>query len=604
MNRKPFRYMIALLLASVLLAGLAVTAAATEGGEDPAPGQEPTGETTPDPSGEPTADPTPDPTPIPAAEPPRITADLPGTLGVPTGGTITLTVRASGEGLAYQWFKDGQILPEYTGDTVQVSNAQPANAGLYYCFVHNAAGGAESTGCTVMIVTPPQLTRDISPTSLTLNEGDTISLTAAADGENMAVHWFYKKGDAEIHEFPGQNGAALTVTAGPEHNGADFFAQFINEAGAVVTSFCHVTVNKASAEPPRITKDPQGEVVPERGSAIFIAHAEGAASCTWRFLSGGGASYDYDKVGTMFPGLVITGGDTDTITLSGIPAELNGWRVACLFRSAGGETLSGAASIQVQRTGSAVSITAQPKGATLAVDEDPDFTLSVSAMATDGGILAYQWYSASTNSAAAMRSIPGATDSSYRPAQTEGTVYYRVGITATGGGVTSEPVYSSTVPVSFTTKKEHQHTYSTVWEHNDLSHWHQCVCGDHADEAMHTYQWTVITEPTQTADGQQKGECTVCGYETVQPIPAGSAPVTTAPPAAKSAEHSRGWLLWLVGALALAVVGTAAFLILRVLRAPEEDDDAFYEDDADETGPEEDSAEEDKETTRSFDWRR
>ena len=208
------------------------------------------------------------------------------------------------------------------------------------------------------------------------------------------------------------------------------------------------------------------------------------------------------------------------------------------------------------------------------------------------------------NSAAAMKSIPGAPESTYQPPRAEGTTYYRVSVTVTSGGVTSEPVYSATVPVSFTTKKDHEHTYSSVWEHNDLSHWHQCVCGDHADAELHTYQWTVITEPTQTADGQQKGECTVCGYETVQPIPAGSAPVTTAPPAAKSAGHSRGWLLWLVGALALAIVGTAVFLILRVLRAPEEDDDAFYEDDADETAPEEDGEEADQEPTRPFTWRR
>ncbi len=581
MRNRIVRYTVAALLAALLLAGLSAGALAAEAGGDGEGPIETSAEPDPTPTSEPEPTPTPTPTVPPASEPPTITADLPGTLAVPVGGSFTLSVTAVGDDLQYQWYKDGSQLPGQTGASLQVTGAELAHAGRYFCYVQNSAGATESSGCAVKVLTAPVITQDVSPTTLTLNAGDTITLTAAASGENMAIHWFYKKGDTELREIAGQTGTTLSITAAEEHNGADFYCQFVNEAGGAITSFCHVTVNKAASEPPKTTKDPVGETVNERGSAIFIARADGASTYTWRFISGGGTAYDYNTVGSMFPGLNVSGGNTDTLSLSYIPYELNGWKVACLFKNAAGETLSGAASIQVQRAGSAVSITAQPTGATLGLNEDPDFVLSVQASATDGGVLAYQWYSAPNSSPASLRSIPGATESTYMPARTEGTTYYRVGVTATGG-VTTEPVYSATVSVSFTDKKEHVHSYSSVWEHNDLSHWHQCICGDHADEALHTYEWTVVQLPTDTADGQQKGVCSVCGYETVQPIPAGSMPAATDAPAQKSSGSSRTGLFLLLGALALIIVAAAAFLVVRVLRAPDEGEE-YEDEDAGET---------------------
>ena len=155
---------------------------------------------------------------------------------------------------------------------------------------------------------------------------------------------------------------------------------------------------------------------------------------------------------------------------------------------------------------------------------------------TSGGNLSYQWYSASTNSAAAMTIIPGATYNSYTPERVAGTKFYRVSVTLTDRGVTSEPIFSSICAVTFTDRTVHVHSYSDFWEANDISHWHQCTCGDHADEAFHTYQWTVLKAATKTEDGEQKGVFSVCGHETVQPIPAGS--VTEEPEAKTPAKKS------------------------------------------------------------------
>ena len=137
--------------------------------------------------------------------------------------------------------------------------------------------------------------------------------------------------------------------------------------------------------------------------------------------------------------------------------------------------------------------------------------------------------------------------------------------------------------MTFTAKEEHTHVYSDAWEHNDLSHWHQCTCGAHSGEAMHTYTWTVIVRPTNDRDGQQKGVCTACGYETVQPIPAGSMPEATAAPtpAPTAAPRKSGHtgLLWLLGLAAVGILAAAGYVAFRLLRSDDEDeeDDEDYD---------------------------
>lgn len=537
--------------------------------------------------------------------PPTITTDLPASLAVPVGNSFTLTIAASGEELSYQWYCnnaaiDGAVEPTYT-----VNSVTAANAGQYFCYVTNSLGGAESSSCTVTVAEPPVLTADINITSLTLTEGDTITLTASASGAGVVTEWYYVLNGTDIRPISGQTGNTLSVTAAPEYNGADIYCQFRNEAGAVTTSFCHVTVNTAPTPtpapvPPTQTKPPYAETVEEGESATFIARADGATSYVWRFVSSSGTSYDYTAINGLFPGLRVSGGDTETLTLNSIPKELDGWSVRCLFKGEGGETLSDAAAITVRATAASITITKQPTGGTMALDENEDFVLSVQAASNSGGTLSYQWYTSPTNSSANMTAIAGATNSSYRPTRTEGTAYYRVGVSLSNNGVTSQPFYSYTVGVTFTPTKTHTHVYSDAWDHDGVSHWHQCTCGAHDAEAPHSYDWTIIMKPTADREGQQKGVCSVCGYETIQPIPAGSMPeeetATEVTREAKSGGHA--WLFVLLGVLAAGVIGGAAYLIMRILRQDEDlSEDEYEEEDEEETGEEN---EDEKEFTKVF----
>ena len=70
------------------------------------------------------------------------------------------------------------------------------------------------------------------------------------------------------------------------------------------------------------------------------------------------------------------------------------------------------------------------------------------------------------------------------------------------------------------------HTPGEEWLSDDTNHWHKCTgCTEKLGVAPHTYgDWTVVTPPTATVDGEQEHICSVCGYKQVGSIPATGEP--------------------------------------------------------------------------------
>lgn len=65
-------------------------------------------------------------------------------------------------------------------------------------------------------------------------------------------------------------------------------------------------------------------------------------------------------------------------------------------------------------------------------------------------------------------------------------------------------------------KLEHTHTFSEKWTSDAIAHWHAATC-EHkteiSDKAAHIFgDWTTITNPTETSNGQKERTCSVCKY--------------------------------------------------------------------------------------------
>ena len=77
-------------------------------------------------------------------------------------------------------------------------------------------------------------------------------------------------------------------------------------------------------------------------------------------------------------------------------------------------------------------------------------------------------------------------------------------------------------------KLAHTHKFATDWTRDETHHWHASTCG-HTEEisgkAVHVFgNWTVTKDPTETQEGRNERNCTVCGYTdsvVLQPAPEG-----------------------------------------------------------------------------------
>ena len=271
-------------------------------------------------------------------------------------------------------------------------------------------------------------------------------------------------------------------------NGTYSFIINISITGGTTPTEAPVT-----GEPPHITKHPTGETVEPGGSAQFVARADDATKITWRLVSKDTTvTYNAADGPDYFPGLSVDGLGTERLTLENIPSSLNEWCVEAKFENGYGASYSNGARITVkaantntnnnnntnnnsnnstnsntnnsnnngsdnQNTGTDLgndglttktpNINMAPQSTRLKKGET--CTLTVQATSPNNGELSYQWYSTNVNNRGMATPIEGATEASYTPTITEGTMYYCVAVMNTREGVTSEPVYTDLAEVSF-----------------------------------------------------------------------------------------------------------------------------------------------------------
>ena len=276
-------------------------------------------------------------------------------------------------------------------------------------------------------------------------------------------------------------------------NGTYSFIINISITGGTTPTEAPVT-----GEPPHITKHPTGETVEPGGSAQFVARADDATKITWRLVSKDTTvTYNAADGPDYFPGLSVDGLGTERLTLENIPSSLNEWCVEAKFENGNGASYSNGARITVkaantntnnnnstnnnntnnnsnnstnnntnnsnnngsdnQNTGTDLgndglttktpNINMAPQSTRLKKGET--CTLTIQATSPNNGELSYQWYSTNVNNRGMATPIEGATEASYTPTITEGTMYYCVAVMNTREGVTSEPVYTDLAEVSF-----------------------------------------------------------------------------------------------------------------------------------------------------------
>jgi len=93
----------------------------------------------------------------PVPPPPAITTQ-PSNTNAPVGSASSLSVAATGNGLFYQWFKNGALIPGATQSTLGFASAQVADSADYYVVVSNSSGSVTSSTAKLLVVSTMQAT--------------------------------------------------------------------------------------------------------------------------------------------------------------------------------------------------------------------------------------------------------------------------------------------------------------------------------------------------------------------------------------------------------------------------------------------------------------
>ncbi len=313
--------------------------------------------------------------------------------GRPTPTTVQWQVSTDG-GKTFEPLADGNGVSGSTTTTLQVTVSAADDGNQYQAVFSNASGlESKSRAATLTVAFAPVVQGN--PTDQTVHEGDTVSFTATAeDGKPTPtrVQWEVSSDGGETYSdvsdgtdysgatkatpIEGGVSATLTITGSADLNGNLYEARFFNDAGQEATTEpAPLTVHFA----PTVTDNPEPQTTDAGGTASFTAAADDGnpkpTQVFWQVSSDAGKTFSNLSNGGAYGGVT-----TDTLTITGATASLNGDRYRAVFYTAAAVpdiSITAAAELTVNV---APSVTGDPQDRTVGVGG----TISFMAAAEDG----------------------------------------------------------------------------------------------------------------------------------------------------------------------------------------------------------------------------
>ena len=313
---------------------------------------------------------------------PTITTQ-PKSVTAAAGDTVTFTVKASGEGLSYQWqFKapgtDDWYDSSMTGaktNTLSVSVTAARNGQKYRCVVKNVAGSTPSQAATLTVKETVKPAITTQPKNIQVAAGNTAKFTVAASGGKLSYQWQYQSPGTSSWNNSSMTGAktnTLSVPATVERNGQKYCCVVKNASGTATSSAAILTV----VTKPVINAQPKSISAGPGDNVTFTITASGTAmSYQWQFKAPGESAWNNSSM---------AGAKTATLYVTATTAR-NGQQYRCVVKNAAGSVTSSAATLTVA-SNLKPSITNQPKSTTAISGATATFYV-----AAKGGNLTYQW---------------------------------------------------------------------------------------------------------------------------------------------------------------------------------------------------------------------
>jgi hypothetical protein len=303
---------------------------------------------------------------------PAITAQPQAQTGC-TGSNVSFSVTATGDGLTYQWRRNGSDIPGANAATYTINGITSASAGSYDVVVSGTCSpSVTSTAVSLTVDAAPII--NTQPQAQTVCAGANATFTVGASGSGLTYQW--RRNGSDIS---GANSSTYTITGVTAANAGNY--------DVVVSTSCNTTVTSAIAAlavnaPPAIGTQPQNQAVCAGGTATFSVSATGT-----------GLAYQWRINGNDIPGA-----NSSTLTINNVTAANAGNYTVVVSGTCTPSVTSGTATLSLT---AAPAISTQPQAQTGCVGANVSFSVT----ATGAG-LTYQWRKGGTD-------ITGANSATY-----------------------------------------------------------------------------------------------------------------------------------------------------------------------------------------------
>ena len=213
-----------------------------------------------------------------------------------------------------------------------------------------------------------------NPTNQTVTAGQSATFTAAASGNPApTVQWQVSTdGGNTFSNIANATGTTLSVPTSPAQNGNEYQAVFSNSVGTVTTTPATLTVDYA----PTITSSPTNTTVNAGQTVTFSASASDGnptpTTVQWQVNTGSGFT-NLSNTGAY------SGVTTDTLTITGVPAGLNGAQYQAVFSNAAGLSATTTPATLTVKVASPTAVKITPSVSTSVFGQPVTFTATVTA---------------------------------------------------------------------------------------------------------------------------------------------------------------------------------------------------------------------------------
>lgn len=289
------------------------------------------------------------------------------------GESVVLTLGANGDGLTYQWKKDGADLSDagnISGSqsaNLIIANSTPENSGNYTCFVTGICG--EENSIISQVTVNPSTNISTHPFSLTACTGDNATFSVIAAGSSLTYQW--QKGGINISDGGTISGTTTPVLAITGVTSADLGAYRCIVTGTCGTANSNVALLN-SYEKTAITNQPIGSSLCEGQPLSLNIQATG------NYLL-----YQWQKDGiNLSDGGNISGAKTSNLIISNATLSNYGF-YSCLVSGSCGNENSNLAEVIINPV---TVVTTHPVNINLCANDFAGFTILAA-----GKNLIYQW---------------------------------------------------------------------------------------------------------------------------------------------------------------------------------------------------------------------